>query len=225
MIYGASAVTARQRMGDEFFYLKRQLIAALVGTTAMLFGLRLGDFQLGRQSIDQSLQAVAGVFLQCGRGGVKGRFCRIFLVVKRFLLPMVIGLLVPLLGLILRCQHVLIGAVEHHVKDLGPLELVFKEGGFPGHAELCAIKVVQASHLRPCPVSAQEEFLTQPFRFGQGRVLPLLEALQPIHDLGDLFAGQFLLGNLARILELVPGSLDLLLSLLHGVLGLLATFE
>ena len=42
MIYSASAVTARQRMGDEFFYLKRQLIAAVVGMDTMLFGLRIG---------------------------------------------------------------------------------------------------------------------------------------------------------------------------------------
>jgi cell division protein FtsW len=42
MIYSASAVAARQRLGDEFFYLKRQMIAALVGMAALLFALRLG---------------------------------------------------------------------------------------------------------------------------------------------------------------------------------------
>jgi cell division protein FtsW len=42
MIYSASAVSARQRLGDDFFYLKRQMIAALVGVGAMLFALRLG---------------------------------------------------------------------------------------------------------------------------------------------------------------------------------------
>jgi len=42
MIYSASAVAARQRLGDEFFYLKRQMIAALFGMVAMLSGLRFG---------------------------------------------------------------------------------------------------------------------------------------------------------------------------------------
>jgi cell division protein FtsW len=42
MIYSASAVSARQRLGDDFFYLKRQMIAALVGIGAMLFAMRLG---------------------------------------------------------------------------------------------------------------------------------------------------------------------------------------
>jgi cell division protein FtsW len=42
MIYSASAVSARQRLGDDFFYLKRQMIAALVGIGAMLFAMRIG---------------------------------------------------------------------------------------------------------------------------------------------------------------------------------------
>ncbi len=48
MIYSASAVAARQRSGDEFFYLKRQLIAAIFGMGALVLALRLGYRRLQR---------------------------------------------------------------------------------------------------------------------------------------------------------------------------------
>jgi cell division protein FtsW len=42
MVYSASAVAAQTRNGDGFYYLKRQLIAAAVGVTALLGMLQLG---------------------------------------------------------------------------------------------------------------------------------------------------------------------------------------
>jgi cell division protein FtsW len=48
MIYSASAVAARQHSGDEFFYLKRQLVAAAVGLGAMLAAMRMGYRRLQR---------------------------------------------------------------------------------------------------------------------------------------------------------------------------------
>jgi cell division protein FtsW len=42
MVYSASAVTADQRLGDQFYFLKRQLIAAAIGVGLMIFALRLG---------------------------------------------------------------------------------------------------------------------------------------------------------------------------------------
>lgn len=42
MIYSASAVTARQTTGDPLFYVKRQVVAAVIGGGALLLALRLG---------------------------------------------------------------------------------------------------------------------------------------------------------------------------------------
>jgi cell division protein FtsW len=42
MVYSASAVMAKASTGDAFFYLKRQLVAALLGMGALLLALRMG---------------------------------------------------------------------------------------------------------------------------------------------------------------------------------------
>jgi cell division protein FtsW len=42
MVYSASAVTAAERLGDQFHYLKRQLVAAGIGLALMGIALRLG---------------------------------------------------------------------------------------------------------------------------------------------------------------------------------------
>jgi cell division protein FtsW len=42
MVYSASAMTAHQRLGDQFHYLKRQLVAGGIGLTLMVVALRLG---------------------------------------------------------------------------------------------------------------------------------------------------------------------------------------
>ncbi len=42
MVYSASAVTAAQKLGDQFYYFKRQLLAAGLGVGGMILALRLG---------------------------------------------------------------------------------------------------------------------------------------------------------------------------------------
>ena len=42
MVYSASAMTAHQRLGDQFYYLKRQLVAGGLGLTLLVVALRLG---------------------------------------------------------------------------------------------------------------------------------------------------------------------------------------
>lgn len=46
MIYSASAISADARLGDPLFFLKRQLVAAVVGAGALVFGMRLGTQHL-----------------------------------------------------------------------------------------------------------------------------------------------------------------------------------
>ena len=42
MVYSASAVTAEARVHDQFYYLKRQLVAAGIGLCLLLFLVQLG---------------------------------------------------------------------------------------------------------------------------------------------------------------------------------------
>ncbi len=46
MVYSASAISAQAQTGDAAYYLKRQLLAALLGLGALVFGLRLGTRRL-----------------------------------------------------------------------------------------------------------------------------------------------------------------------------------
>src|SRR5690606_2887359 len=48
MVYSASAVTAGQRLGDSFYYVNRQAIAAGIGLVAMAAALKLGYRRLAR---------------------------------------------------------------------------------------------------------------------------------------------------------------------------------
>ncbi len=48
MVYSASAVTAQDKLGDGFFYLKRQLVAAGMGLVAMAVVMKLGYRKLAR---------------------------------------------------------------------------------------------------------------------------------------------------------------------------------
>lgn len=42
MVYSASAMTAEQRLGDQFYFLKRQLVAGSIGLSLLVFALKLG---------------------------------------------------------------------------------------------------------------------------------------------------------------------------------------
>jgi cell division protein FtsW len=42
MVYSASAMTAEQKLGDQFYYLKRQLVAGGIGLTLLVAALKLG---------------------------------------------------------------------------------------------------------------------------------------------------------------------------------------
>ena len=42
MVYSASAMTAQQRLGDQFYYLKRQLVACGIGLGLLVLALKLG---------------------------------------------------------------------------------------------------------------------------------------------------------------------------------------
>ncbi len=48
MVYSASAVTAEARLHDQFFFLKRQLLAAAVGTALLVAALQLGHRRVER---------------------------------------------------------------------------------------------------------------------------------------------------------------------------------
>jgi cell division protein FtsW len=42
MVYSATAMTAQQRLGDQFYFLKRQLMAGGIGLSLLILGLKLG---------------------------------------------------------------------------------------------------------------------------------------------------------------------------------------
>lgn len=58
MVYSASAVTAQEKMGDAFFFLRRQAVAAVLGLGVMVAVLRLGYRRLARLSYPLLLGAV-----------------------------------------------------------------------------------------------------------------------------------------------------------------------
>src|SRR5882672_6735121 len=48
MVYSASAITAQDKLGDSFFFLKRQAIAAGLGLVAMATAMKLGYRRMAR---------------------------------------------------------------------------------------------------------------------------------------------------------------------------------
>ncbi len=58
MVYSASAVTAAEKQGDGFYFLKRQLLAAGVGLVAMAAAVRLGYRRLARLAYPMLLLSI-----------------------------------------------------------------------------------------------------------------------------------------------------------------------
>jgi len=58
MVYSASAITAQDKLGDSFYFLKRQALAAGVGLLAMAVALKLGYRKLARLAYPLLLLAV-----------------------------------------------------------------------------------------------------------------------------------------------------------------------
>jgi cell division protein FtsW len=63
MVYSASAVTAQARVHDQFYYLKRQLVAAGVGLTLLLALLKLGYRRLEPLAVPLLLAVVVALLL------------------------------------------------------------------------------------------------------------------------------------------------------------------
>ncbi|HSM92855.1 MAG TPA: putative lipid II flippase FtsW [Anaeromyxobacteraceae bacterium] len=61
MVYSASAMTAQQRLGDQFYYLKRQLVAGGIGLALLVAALKLGYRRVA--ALAYPLLAVAFVLL------------------------------------------------------------------------------------------------------------------------------------------------------------------
>lgn len=61
MVYSASAILAHDKLGDSFYFLKRQLVAAGLGVTAMAVAMRLGYRRLAR--LAYPILVVAVVFM------------------------------------------------------------------------------------------------------------------------------------------------------------------
>jgi len=59
MVYSASAITAQERLGNAFYFLERQAVAALLGLLAMAVVMKLGYRKLARLSYPLLLAAVA----------------------------------------------------------------------------------------------------------------------------------------------------------------------
>ncbi|HVE83447.1 MAG TPA: putative lipid II flippase FtsW [Myxococcales bacterium] len=74
MVYSASAITAQERMGNAFFFLERQAVAAALGLCAMAVVMKLGYRRLARLSYPLLLAAFAllALVLVPGVGTVVG---------------------------------------------------------------------------------------------------------------------------------------------------------
>lgn len=74
MVYSASAITAYDKLGDSFFFLKRQAIAAGIGLVAMAVSMKLGYRRMARLAYPILLIALAllVVVLVPGLGTVVG---------------------------------------------------------------------------------------------------------------------------------------------------------
>lgn len=74
MVYSASAITAYDKLGDSFFFLKRQAAAAAIGFVAMALAMKLGYRRMARLAYPVLLIAIAllVVVLVPGVGTVVG---------------------------------------------------------------------------------------------------------------------------------------------------------
>ena len=63
MVYSASAITAQEKLGDSFHYLKRQIVAAAVGLMGMALAMKLGYRRFGRLAYPVLIIAVLGLVL------------------------------------------------------------------------------------------------------------------------------------------------------------------
>ncbi len=63
MVYSASAITAQEKLGDSFHYLKRQGAAAMLGLSAMVLAMKLGYRRLARLAYPMLTLAVLGLVL------------------------------------------------------------------------------------------------------------------------------------------------------------------
>ncbi|MGA8892372.1 MAG: putative lipid II flippase FtsW [Anaeromyxobacteraceae bacterium] len=63
MVYSASAVTAQARLHDQFYYLKRQLVAAAVGMGLLLLFVRMGYRRLEALAVPLLLAVVVALVL------------------------------------------------------------------------------------------------------------------------------------------------------------------
>jgi cell division protein FtsW len=86
MVYSASAVTSHEKLGDSFFYLKRQAVAAAVGLVAMVTAMKLGYRRMARLAYPLLLLSIVllvavlipglGSKLEAPSVGSACRFCR-----------------------------------------------------------------------------------------------------------------------------------------------------
>ena len=74
MVYSASALPGHDKLGDQFFFLKRQLLAAAIGICAMASAMWLGYRRLARLAYPILLVAIALMVLVLipGVGGSAG---------------------------------------------------------------------------------------------------------------------------------------------------------
>jgi len=63
MVYSASAVTAKASTGDQFFYLKRQAVAFVIGIGALVFALKMGYRRLAPLAYPLLLLGLIGLVL------------------------------------------------------------------------------------------------------------------------------------------------------------------
>lgn len=61
MVYSASAITAQDKLGDSYHFLKRQAFAAVIGLFAMAAAMKLGYRKLARLAYGILLLAIAGL--------------------------------------------------------------------------------------------------------------------------------------------------------------------
>src|SRR4051812_31179536 len=63
MVYSASAITAQEKLGDGFYFFKRQLVAAMGGIVLMAAVMRLGYRKLARLAYPLLLLAILSLIL------------------------------------------------------------------------------------------------------------------------------------------------------------------
>ncbi len=63
MVYSASAITAQEKLGDSFHYLKRQMLAALLGLVVLAAAMKLGYRRLARLAYPLLILAILALAL------------------------------------------------------------------------------------------------------------------------------------------------------------------